>query len=168
MANVMIEIVFYLLVCVHEINLTWFKWDTQLKFYGAIFGVKNYNATAKWHCSWIVIWNHIMLWLPSKCSLPWWEPGCLCSLMVVCWPTYHYHLGTNFGLGISEKVFHFWLRFFTFGGRSAHLAYHMHKNSHKTPIITMIRTTCSIKIVFKQQCVNNIIAVIIYVEDVKI
>ena len=33
------------------------------------------------------------------------------------------------------RLFHLWLRFITFGGRSAHLAYHVHKNGCKTPII---------------------------------
>jgi len=38
--------------------------------------------------------------------------------------------------GHSWSVFHLWLRFITFGGRSAHLAYHVYKCSRKTPIIT--------------------------------
>ena len=33
------------------------------------------------------------------------------------------------------RLFHIWLRFITFGGRSAHLAYHVHKSGRKTPII---------------------------------
>jgi len=32
------------------------------------------------------------------------------------------------------KVFHLWLRFITFGGRSVHLAYDVHTSSHKTSI----------------------------------
>ena len=34
-------------------------------------------------------------------------------------------------------VFHLWLRFVTFGGRSAHLAYHLRKDGRETPNITM-------------------------------
>ena len=33
-------------------------------------------------------------------------------------------------------MFYLWLRFITFGCRSAHLAYHGHKSGHKTLIIT--------------------------------
>ena len=36
------------------------------------------------------------------------------------------------------RLFHLWLRFITFGGRSAHLAYHAHKSGHKTSIIIII------------------------------
>jgi len=32
------------------------------------------------------------------------------------------------------RVFHLWLRFITFGGRSAHLAYHVRKSGRKTSI----------------------------------
>jgi len=32
------------------------------------------------------------------------------------------------------RVFHLWLHFITFGGRSAHLAYHVHKSGCKTSI----------------------------------
>jgi len=33
------------------------------------------------------------------------------------------------------RVFHLWLRFVTFGSRSAHLAYHVYKSGRKTSII---------------------------------
>ena len=33
------------------------------------------------------------------------------------------------------RVFHLWLRFITFGGHSAHLAYHVHKSGRKTLVI---------------------------------
>ena len=33
------------------------------------------------------------------------------------------------------RVFHRWLRFITFGGRSAHLAYHVHWSARKTSIV---------------------------------
>ena len=33
------------------------------------------------------------------------------------------------------RLFHVWLRLITLGGRSAHLAYHVHKSGRKTPII---------------------------------
>ena len=36
--------------------------------------------------------------------------------------------------GHNWRVFHLWLRFITFGGRAAHLAYHVHKSGHKTSI----------------------------------
>ena len=35
------------------------------------------------------------------------------------------------------RVFHLWLRFITFGGRSAHLAYLVHISGRKTPIIIL-------------------------------
>ena len=35
------------------------------------------------------------------------------------------------------RLFHLWLCFITFGGRSAHLAYHMHKSGRKTSIINI-------------------------------
>ena len=35
------------------------------------------------------------------------------------------------------RVFHLWLRFITLGGRSAHLAYHVHKNGRKIAIIIL-------------------------------
>jgi len=36
------------------------------------------------------------------------------------------------------RVFHLWLRFFTFGGCSAHLSYHVQISGHKTSIIIII------------------------------
>ena len=36
------------------------------------------------------------------------------------------------------RVFHLWFRFINFGGRSAHLAYHVHKIGRKTSIIIII------------------------------
>ena len=36
------------------------------------------------------------------------------------------------------RAFHLWLRFITFGGRSAHLAYDVYKSGRKTPIIVII------------------------------
>ena len=36
------------------------------------------------------------------------------------------------------RLFHLWLRFITVGGRSAHLAYHVHKSGRKTSIIIII------------------------------
>jgi len=35
------------------------------------------------------------------------------------------------------RLFHLWLRFITFGGGSAHLAYHVHKSGRKTAIIIL-------------------------------
>ena len=40
--------------------------------------------------------------------------------------------------GHIRKVFHLRLRFITFGGRSAHLAYRVHKSGGKTSIIIII------------------------------
>ena len=42
------------------------------------------------------------------------------------------------------RMFHLWLCFITFGGRSAHLAYHVHKNSCKTPIIIIIENLLNV------------------------
>ena len=39
------------------------------------------------------------------------------------------------GRGHIWRMFHLWLRFITLGGRSAHLAYHVHKSGRKTSII---------------------------------
>ena len=41
-------------------------------------------------------------------------------------------------MSISEGLFHSWLRFITFGGRSAHLVYHVHKSGHKISIIIIV------------------------------
>jgi len=38
------------------------------------------------------------------------------------------------GRGHIWRLFHLWLRFITFGGRSAHLVYHVHKSGRKTAI----------------------------------
>jgi len=40
------------------------------------------------------------------------------------------------------RVFHLWLCFITFGGRSAHLPYQVHKSGCKTPII-IITALCA-------------------------
>ena len=40
--------------------------------------------------------------------------------------------------GHIGRLFHLRLRFITFGGRSAHLAYHAHKSGGKAPIIIII------------------------------
>ena len=37
-----------------------------------------------------------------------------------------------------SRLFHLWLRFITFGGHSAHLAYRVHKRGRKTSIIIII------------------------------
>ena len=41
------------------------------------------------------------------------------------------------------KLFHLRLRFITFGGRSAHLAYHMHKSGRKTSTINRSSSFCA-------------------------
>jgi len=43
------------------------------------------------------------------------------------------------------RVFHLWLRFITFGCRTADLVYHVHKSGRKTPIMIIIYRT-SIKL----------------------
>jgi len=50
----------------------------------------------------------------------------------------HTHIGVPpwYSVGISEGCFMF--DFITFGGRSAHLAYHAHKSVRKTTIVTII------------------------------
>jgi len=58
------------------------------------------------------------------------------------------------------KLFHLWLRFITFGGRSVHLAYHVHKSGRKTLIIILnlnILTQDNVigKISFTQPCLTN-------------
>ena len=63
--------------------------------------------------------------------------GRLRGLAVSCGTTYHYHPCSNLCVGISEGWFIF-LTFITFGGRSAHLAYRVHKSGRKTPIINAL------------------------------
>ena len=43
------------------------------------------------------------------------------------------------------RVFHLWLRLITFGGRSAHLAYSVHKSGRKTSIIIIIKLKSFLK-----------------------
>jgi len=74
---------------------------------------------------WFQIFHQFILILSSSYSA---DQGRLHGLAVVCWTTDHYHL----------RLFHLWLRFITFGGHSAHLAYHVHRNGHKTSIIIII------------------------------
>jgi len=42
------------------------------------------------------------------------------------------------------RVFHLWACFITFEGRSAHLAYHVHKSGRKTSIIVILPASISI------------------------
>jgi len=58
--------------------------------------------------------------------------GCLRGLAVACWTTDHYHPCSNLGMGTSEGCFICDFASLTFGGCSAHLAYHVHKIGHKT------------------------------------
>jgi len=44
----------------------------------------------------------------------------------------------EFQHGHIWRLFHLWLRLITFRGRSAHLAYHVHKSGHETSIIIII------------------------------
>ena len=49
------------------------------------------------------------------------------------------------------RMFHLWLRFTTFGGRSAHLAYHVHRSGRKTPIIIILHLISSLYMVCQGQ-----------------
>ena len=55
--------------------------------------------------------------------------------LVALWITDHYHLSSNLGVGISEGCFVFDFASLTFTGRSARLAYHVHKGGRKTSVI---------------------------------
>ena len=59
--------------------------------------------------------------------------GRLSGLAIARRITDHYH-------PCIWRLFHLWLRFITFGGRPAHLAYRVHKSGRKTSIITIIIT----------------------------
>ena len=52
----------------------------------------------------------------------------------------HISLPTDFDSqrGHIWRMFHLWLNFITFGGRSANLAYNVHKSGRKTLIIIII------------------------------
>jgi len=58
--------------------------------------------------------------------------------LVARWTTDHYHLSSNVGVDISEWCFIFRLRFITFGGRSSHLACHVHTSGRKTSIVIIM------------------------------
>ena len=64
-----------------------------------------------------------------NCGAPPW-------LTVAYWTTDPYHPCSNYGLSIPE---------ITFGCRSAHLSYHVHKSGHETPIIIAI-ANCIFKV----------------------
>jgi len=66
---------------------------------------------------------------------PKFKSGRLRGLAVACWTTDHYHPCSNPGVGISECCFVLSLRLITFGGRSANLAYLVHKSGRETSII---------------------------------
>ena len=55
--------------------------------------------------------------------------------LVARWTTDHYHLSSNLGVGISEGGFFYDFASFPFGGRSAHLAYHVHKSGRKILVV---------------------------------
>ena len=58
--------------------------------------------------------------------------GRLRGLAVACWITDHYQLCSNLSMGICEGCF-------IFTSLHYHLAYHVHKSGHKTPIINQIQ-----------------------------
>ena len=83
-------------------------------------------------CQRILLQQHsyfILWWLPLRA--PSWSSGSVLD---------HRSLPPVFESrrGHIWRLFHFWLRLITFGGRSAHLAYHVHKSGRKTSIIIMI------------------------------
>ena len=89
-------------------------------------------------------WNNFMFtclchefvcshWRVKNKRIPCEYRGRLRGLTVACWITDHYHLCSNLGVGI---------RFISIGGRSAHLAYHVHKSRRKTPIIISPLCSC--------------------------
>ena len=55
--------------------------------------------------------------------------------------------------GHTWRVFHLLLRFITFGGRLAHLAYHVHKSGRKTAIIIII--------IWSEHLIKNILIFVI-------
>ena len=59
--------------------------------------------------------------------------GRLRGLAVACWTRDHYHPCSNLW-----RLFRPWHRLIIFGGRSAHLAYLVHKSGRKTSIIIII------------------------------
>jgi len=56
------------------------------------------------------------------------------------------------------RLFHLWLRFITFGGSLAHLAYHVHKSGRKTSII--IITSSSESFQFGSMSLSMLIVII--------
>ena len=54
--------------------------------------------------------------------------------------TYTLSISPSHTCGHISRVFHLWLRFITFGGRSAHLAYLVQKNGRKISIIIITLT----------------------------
>jgi len=77
----------------------------------------------------LFFWKCIILILLLILYAQW---GCLHGLAVGCWTTDHYYMCSNLSMGTSEGCF------ITFGGRSAHLAYHMHKSGSKTSSILSV------------------------------
>ena len=74
--------------------------------------------------------------------------------------------------GHIRRLFHVWLCFNTFGGRSAHLAYHVHKSGHKTPIIIftvlgmfLVLSIISVQFIYVKylSCINNTEIVMLYI-----
>ena len=53
------------------------------------------------------------------------------SVLVARWTIDHYHLSSNLAVKNIWRVFHFWLRFITFGSHSAHLDLLVHKSGFK-------------------------------------
>ena len=86
------------------------------------------------HCGFFIIFSELRM---ALCGYKFNEQAvCLRDLEVAGWITDYCHPYTNLGVGISEGCFT--LRFITFGGHSAHLAYHVYKSCRKTSIIIII------------------------------
>jgi len=90
------------------------------------------------HRGLLVNWAHFVLDLYTLVSLPTRgaPTGSNGSMLD------HISLPPVFGSrrGHIWRLVHLWLRFITFGGRSVHLAYRVHKNGRKTSIIIILPT----------------------------
>ena len=92
-------------------------------------------------CSGIHIsWCHYQL--PRQCTFTWYVIYVWISRLILViyyappWSSWQRVGPPEFKpqCGHIWRVFHLWLCFITFEGRSAHLAYHVHKSGSKTPI----------------------------------
>jgi len=105
---------------------TLFIWNLTLKF---IITKCTMLQKCNWFCG-IILYSLLMM---KRCEIK-----ILLQLLYSCLigsVSEHRSLTPEFQSGHIWRAFHLWLRFVTFGGRSVHLAYHVHKSGHKTSII---------------------------------